>query len=105
MPPRTLTVANGALRCGGRRLRLFGRGAGPVGRTLGVLVAVDELDHRHCGAVAVPETGLEDTGVAPCPLLVARADGLEELLHAGEAADLGDRLPARMKVAAFGQRH
>src|SRR5215216_2497708 len=47
----------------------------------GVLVAVDELDHRHRGVVAEAEAGLEHAGVAAAPRLVARAEHLEELPH------------------------
>src|SRR6201996_761360 len=38
---------------------------------LGVDVAVDELDNRHRGVVAVAETGLDDAGVAALAVLVA----------------------------------
>jgi hypothetical protein len=39
---------------------------------LGVDVAVDQLDHRQRGVVAMAEAGLEDAGVAAAAVLVAR---------------------------------
>src|SRR5690606_36726826 len=47
---------------------------------LGGLVAINELDHRHRGVVAIAEAGLEDADVAAVALLVAGAKHVEQLL-------------------------
>ena len=71
-PPDAKTPADGAgaqanyktskdlILCG-----LFGGDAGAVGGTLGIDVAIDKLDDRHRGHVAVAEPGLEDADIPP----------------------------------------
>src|SRR5690349_3664359 len=70
---------------------------------LGIDVAIDELDHGDSGVVAVAIAGLEDAEVATVPLLVARADGLEELAHLVLIAHLRDGLAASVEIAALAQ--
>src|SRR6185437_9590867 len=74
-------------------LALFGR------------VAVDELDHRHGGVVAVAEARLQDADVAAVAVGVAGSQHGEQLADLLDVTDLADRLAARMQVAALGQRH
>jgi len=38
--------------------------------TLGIDVAVDELDHRHRRVVTVAETRLDDAGITALPILI-----------------------------------
>src|ERR1019366_5625714 len=71
---------------------------------LGLDVAVDELDHRLRGAVAVTEASLEHAGIAALAVLVARADHVEQFLDHGDVAHFRDRLAARGKAALLGQR-
>src|SRR5690242_2255603 len=59
--------------------------------TLGVDVAVDELDHSHRGVVAIAEAGLDDAGVAALTILVARGQRVEQLLDHVDIAQLRDR--------------
>src|SRR3954451_17363642 len=70
---------------------------------LGRLVAIDELDHRDGGVVAVAEARLHDAAVAAVALLVARSKNIEELLDHRDVADLRDRLPAGMQAAALAE--
>src|SRR5450759_5836444 len=71
---------------------------------LGLDVAVDELDHRLRGAIAVTEASLEHAGIAALAVLVARADHVEQFLDHGDVAHFRDRLAARGKAALLGQR-
>src|SRR5262249_10678242 len=55
-------------------------------------------------AIAIAKTGLEHAGVAAVARGVARPQHLEQLLHHRRIAQLGERLAARMQVAALCQR-
>src|SRR5690606_34744548 len=72
--------------------------------TLGRSVAIDELDDRHRGVVAVTEARLHDAQVPAVALRITRRDGLEQALDDALVADLGDNLTASMQVAALAQR-
>src|SRR3954447_4620305 len=90
---------------GGRRL--LGR---PLLHRPGVLAArihvtVDELDHADRRAVAMAVARLEHARVAAATRGVARAEHVEQLLHHRRVAQLGERLAARMQVAALRKRH
>src|SRR6185437_12314117 len=71
---------------------------------LGVHVAVDELDHRDRGIIAIAIAGLEDSGIAALAVLIAATEHRKELLHLGLVANLRDRLAAGMQVTALGER-
>src|SRR3974390_3787865 len=73
--------------------------------TLCIDVAVDEFDHGARRVVAGAEARLHDAGVAAVPLLVARGENLEELLHHRDVADFRDRLPAGMQIALLTKRN
>ena len=78
---------------------------GPEFLPLGVDVAIDEFDHRHRGRIAVAEARLHHPRIAAIACLVARTEHVEELLHHGDVANLGNRLPAGVQAAALAQGH
>src|ERR1700685_2893587 len=93
----------------GEPLRLVFGAAGRPDRT-GVLalflhVAVDELDHRHRGVVAVTVAGLEHADVAAVAGGVARAERGEELADLVDVADAGDGDASGVQVALLRQGH
>src|SRR3954469_4323310 len=71
---------------------------------LGVLIAIDELDHADRGGIAVAIAGLQHARITAITILVAWSDDLEELLHHRDVADLPDRLPPCVQVAALAKR-
>src|SRR5579863_10150623 len=91
--------------CAVLRRRCFGLGRASPDRpgvlALGLDVAVNKLDHRDRGGIAVAETGLHHPDIATLAVLVARPDHLKQLLDHGQVAHLRDRLAARVQVAAF----
>src|SRR4029077_402497 len=70
---------------------------------LGLDIAIDELNHRDRGGIAVAEAGLHNARITAIAILVARADHLEELLDHAEIAHLRDRLAAGVQVAALAE--
>src|SRR5947209_817430 len=65
----------------------------------------DELEQHHLGGVAAARPELEDPRVAARALAVARGDLLEELVDGELVLPEGrERLPARVEVAALGER-
>ena len=74
-PPVKL-MQKSVLRCFGFVVAALNRAAVEA---LGVDVAVDELDHRQRGVVAVAEAGLQDADIAALTVLVARAEDGEQL--------------------------
>src|ERR1700751_1964556 len=91
-------------RVGLRRFR-FLRLDRPGILALGIDVAVDELDHRHRGVVAVAEARLDDAGVAALSVLVAGGEHIEQLLDLVGVAHFADRLAARGKPALLAERN
>ena len=79
-----------------------------MGRTriesLGVLVAVHQLDHGHGRGIAIAEARLQDPRIAAVTVCIARAQGLEQLRHHGIVPDPGERKSAGMQIATLGQR-
>src|SRR3546814_8366744 len=51
--------------------------------TLGVRIAIDQLDHSHRGGIAIAETRLQDPGISPVALGIARRQRLEQLGRRG----------------------
>ena len=68
------------------------------------LVAVDELDDGNGRGIAVAIAGLQHARVAAGAVLVARRQRVEELLDHGLVAHARGGEPARVEVAALGQR-
>jgi len=68
-------------------------------------IAVDKLDHRLGGVVAVAEARLHDAGIAAIAALVARADDVEEFFNLGNVANFGDRLTPGVQSTFFCERH
>src|SRR5215207_1990317 len=66
--------------------------------------AVDQLDQRGLGAVALAEAGLQDAQVAARPLGHLRPDLVEQRHQHVAVVDLARRLPLGVKVALLGQR-
>src|SRR5262245_22333899 len=81
----------------------FGARAGIL--AAGVLVAVDEFDHRERSIVAMAVAGLQDARIAAGAGLVARRQRLEELLGLRLIAHAREDEAARAEVALLGQRH
>src|SRR4051812_35051440 len=75
---------DGSGRFGGAVLRRTGV------ETLGIDVAVDELDDRHRRIVAVTEAGLDDAGIAALAVLVAGRQRVEQLADLIQVAHLAD---------------
>src|SRR5581483_3277940 len=65
---------------------------------LGLDIALDELDQRHCRGVAVAEARLDDAGVAALPLLVALGEHGEELLDQLGVLQARERLAPRVQA-------
>src|SRR5690606_28343323 len=97
LPPHASSSGRGFLALGllRHRARILALGLG---------IAVDQLDHRHLGRIAVAEPGLDDPAIAAGPLLVALCEGREELL--GDRGILKRRqgLAPRVKPAALPER-
>src|SRR5271163_575740 len=72
---------------------------------LGLDVAVDELNHRHRGVVALTETSLHDAGIPAIAGLVARAEDIDQLLDQIRVAQAGDGDAAGVQVALLAERH
>src|SRR3954453_22712316 len=67
--------------------------------------ALDQLEEDHLGRVRATRTELQDAGVAAGPRPVAGRDLLEELVDGELVLAQGRQgLPARVQVAALGQR-
>src|SRR5690349_18623801 len=98
---------NAAPWSGGLGGSLFG-GRGCRDRTgilaLGLDVAIDELDDRHRGGVAVAETRLQHAGVATLARLVALSQRADHLGGQCLVAQRGDQLAAGMEAATLAQR-
>src|SRR5262249_23028562 len=71
---------------------------------LSCLVAINELDHRDPRRVAVAIAGPYHAGIAAGAVLVAPAHDVGELPDPCDIAHLGDRLPARVQIAALAER-
>src|SRR5918996_1580282 len=103
--PASLTRTRRRSGSSGSRRRLFldpmlGRpGILPFGRD----VAVDELDDRHRRVVAGTKACLEHAQIAACPVLVARAERVDQLGRGPGVASLGDQEPARVQIAPLAQ--
>src|ERR1700759_4618018 len=72
---------------------------------LGIDVAIDELDHRHRGVVAVAEAGLDDSGVTAVTVRITLRQHVEQLLDLIDIADFGDGLAAHGEPALLAERH
>src|SRR6185437_15725747 len=75
--------------------------------SLGIRIAVDELDERHRRVVAMAEPRLQHAGITARAARIAWSYYVEQLLHLIGIADLGQRLAAGMKIGASAarQRH
>ena len=51
-----------------------------------------QLQHYHGSRVALPRTDLDDPGVAARPLLEARRQGIEQLIHHCRIVDVREKL-------------
>src|SRR5690554_671325 len=95
----------GGSACRLRLLLLLACGdAGLVLFPLGADVPIDQLDHRAGCTIAETVTGLEHTGVAAVPVLVARSENLEKLLDHLLVPQPGCSQPPRIEVAPLGER-
>src|SRR3954453_16786636 len=72
---------------------------------LGVLIAIDELDHADRRGIAVAIAGLHHPRITTIAVLVAGPDDLQELLPHRDVADLRDRLAPGVQVAALAERY
>src|SRR5947209_19002851 len=71
---------------------------------LGVGVAVDQLDDRHCRVITVAEPGLQDPGVSARPRGIALGQRRQQLVRETGLLQFCDRLPAAMPPAALSER-
>ena len=73
-----------------------------LGRRVRIVLAPDQLDLRHFGAVAAAVAELEDARVAARARLEARRDGLEQLAHDIPVLQVAKHEPARVQRLAVG---
>src|SRR5262245_26229960 len=84
-------------------LVLHGLGPRLVLAALHLLVAIDQFDDGHRRRVAVAIASLEHPRIAAGPILVARPQGIEQLLDHGLITHARRGQAARVEVAALGQ--
>src|SRR5690606_40722396 len=66
---------------------------------------LDQLEEHHLGGVRAARAELHDAGVAAVAVGVTGRDLLEELVNQKLVlAELGERLPARVQIAALAER-
>src|SRR5437867_1383473 len=92
IPPSRSILPPGYLRGGGWRRYRAGR------------LVVHELEVDHLGGVTVARPELDDARVAARSVGKARRNVGEELMHHVLGAQLGEREPPRVKVAALAER-
>jgi hypothetical protein len=74
-------------------------------QTPGCRIAVNQFDHRHRRAVAIPETGFENPCITAVAFAIACAQYVKQFLHLVFVTNFRHGLTASMHVTTLGQRN